>query len=119
MSIHGKRVTYVSVVNKVAVTVAIPLKNEIPGQNKVIPGSLDKLLKLVKSLNSAFVTISHNIDSCWLSPICSGADQCASLHSTTCCSSPCCFPDSVYSGSHHSDGCAYSETAQESRRRTP
>ena len=49
----------------------------------------------------------------------SGADQCASLHSATCCSSPCCFPDSVNSGSHHSDGRAYSETAQESRRRNP
>ena len=36
---------------KVAVTVAIPLKHEIPGQNKVIPGSLDKLLESVKSLD--------------------------------------------------------------------
>ena len=31
--------------------VAIPLKHEIPGQNKVIPGSLDKLSKLVISLD--------------------------------------------------------------------
>ena len=31
--------------------VAIPLKHEIPGQNKVIPGSLDKLSKSVISLD--------------------------------------------------------------------
>ena len=31
--------------------VAIPLKHEIPGQNKVIPGSLDKFSNLVKSLD--------------------------------------------------------------------
>ena len=36
---------------KVAVMVAIPLKHEIPGCNKVIPGSLDKLSKLFKSLD--------------------------------------------------------------------
>ena len=30
---------------------SIPLKQEIPGQSKVIPGSLDKLSKLVKSLD--------------------------------------------------------------------
>ena len=31
--------------------VAIPLKHEISGQNKVIPGSLDKFSNLVKSLD--------------------------------------------------------------------
>ena len=43
--------TYVTVVSKVAIMVAIPLKHEIPGQSKVIPGSRDKLLKSVKSLD--------------------------------------------------------------------
>ena len=31
--------------------IAIPLKHEIPGQNRAIPGSLDAPLKLVKSLD--------------------------------------------------------------------
>ena len=34
---------------KFAIMVAIPLKHEIPGQNKVIPGSLDTPSKSVKS----------------------------------------------------------------------
>ena len=36
---------------KFALTVAIPLKHEIPGQSKVIPGYLDTSSKSVKSLD--------------------------------------------------------------------
>ena len=36
---------------KFALMVAIPLKHEIPGQSKVIPGSLDTPSKSVKSLD--------------------------------------------------------------------
>ena len=49
---HGRiklRVTYATFAH--ATTVAIPLKHEIPGQNKVIPGSLDRPSKSVKSLD--------------------------------------------------------------------
>ena len=49
---HGKRVnSYNFCRGLFAITVDIPLMHEIPGQNKVIPGSLDTPSKSVKSLD--------------------------------------------------------------------
>ena len=48
----------------------IPLKLEIPGQNKVIPGSLDTPSKLVKSLDCPghpWTVGNYDIDHVWKS----------------------------------------------------